>query len=214
MTIKGVLGALGQTLIVLLALFVASKSIDYLDFKVKGVLIGREKLLLDTLYSTTFYSHVIFASLALVIGPFQFFKRIRTRYRKWHIAVGQVYVVCCFIGATTGFYISFFTFGGFIATLGFIMLSGLWLFTIVKGYRAVMAKNFKAHRIWMTRNYALTFAAVTLRLWIALLTEALDVSFDQAYRIAAWTCWSLNVVLVEIYLRSSNDLKFVFKNKN
>jgi mannose-6-phosphate isomerase-like protein (cupin superfamily) len=57
-------------------------------------------------------------------------------------------------------------FGGPIARLGFAGLALAWLVTGTCAYRAIRAGNVALHRRWMVRNFALTFAAVTLRLWL------------------------------------------------
>jgi hypothetical protein len=55
-----------------------------------------------------------------------------------------------------------------------------------------------AHRVWMTRNYAATFGAVTLRLWLGLFM-ALGVQFDTAYRIVAWLSWAPNLMIAQVF---------------
>ena len=56
------------------------------------------------------------------------------------------------------------------------------------------------HRAWMLRNFALTFAAVTLRIQLGVMTGGLGMSFDDAYACVAWTSWVPNLVLVEWFL--------------
>ncbi|MEQ9003518.1 MAG: DUF2306 domain-containing protein, partial [Pseudomonadales bacterium] len=60
--------------------------------------------------------------------------------------------------------------------------------------------DIDGHRRWMVRNFALTFAAVTLRLELGLLTGALGWSFDHAYLTVAWLCWVPNLVVAEWWL--------------
>jgi len=48
----------------------------------------------------------------------------------------------------------------------------------------------------MVRNFALTFAAVTLRLWLPA-SIASGVAFEVAYPVVAWLCWVPNLVLAE-----------------
>jgi predicted membrane protein DUF2306 len=55
------------------------------------------------------------------------------------------------------------------------------------------------HRRWMVRNFALTFAAVTLRLWIPM-SFAAGIPFEIAYPAIAWLCWVPNLLLPEYYL--------------
>ena len=58
---------------------------------------------------------------------------------------------------------------GLVGEFGLILLGMLWLWTGWNAYRNIRAGNKEIHREWMTRNYALTFAAVTLRLWLGTL---------------------------------------------
>ena len=54
----------------------------------------------------------------------------------------------------------------------------------------------------MIRNFALTFAAVTLRLWIPIfLTSGL--SFEAAYPVIAWLSWVPNLLVAEVLAQSS-----------
>ena len=52
----------------------------------------------------------------------------------------------------------------------------------------------------MVRNYAATFGAVTLRLWLAGLTVA-GFDFLRAYQIVAWLSWIPNLLVAECWLR-------------
>jgi hypothetical protein len=49
----------------------------------------------------------------------------------------------------------------------------------------------------MVRNFALTFAAVTLRLWLPGSVLS-GVPFEVAYPIVAWLCWVPNLVVAEL----------------
>lgn len=58
----------------------------------------------------------------------------------------------------------------------------------------------------MTRNYALTFAAVTLRIYMGLFF-AVGLDFEEFYPSLAWLCWVPNLILVEWWLlrRGNSD---------
>ncbi|MEQ8879328.1 MAG: DUF2306 domain-containing protein, partial [Cyclobacteriaceae bacterium] len=58
------------------------------------------------------------------------------------------------------------------------------------------AKKIEEHQRWMLRSYALTFAAVTLRLWLPALT-GLGIAFIVAYKIISWLSWVPNLLVVE-----------------
>ena len=51
----------------------------------------------------------------------------------------------------------------------------------------------------MYRSYALTLAAVTLRIYMPL-SLALGIGFEDAYRVVSWLCWVPNLVFVEAWL--------------
>src|ERR1035438_5392680 len=46
--------------------------------------------------------HTFCAVIALLAGPVQFSSRLRQRHLKFHRVLGRIYVVCVFIGASTG----------------------------------------------------------------------------------------------------------------
>ena len=90
-------------------------------------------------------------------------------------------------------------YGGASARLGFLALALLWCFTAIQGLRHIRARRHALHRCWMWRNYALTFEAVTLRIWFPVL-EMLGLPLVEAYRTVAWLCWVPNLLLVEWWL--------------
>lgn len=55
----------------------------------------------------------------------------------------------------------------------------------------------------MIRCYALTFAAVTLRLWLPLAQFVLHIEFIPAYQAISWLCWVPNLLVAEMIVRSS-----------
>ncbi len=89
---------------------------------------------------------------------------------------------------------------GPIAAAGFSALAVIWIFCTANAWRWARAKDFARHQRWMTRSYALTFAAVTLRLYLpAAIIAHLDIVV--AYRAIAWLCWVPNLALAELWLR-------------
>jgi hypothetical protein len=52
----------------------------------------------------------------------------------------------------------------------------------------------------MIRSSAMTFAAVTLRLYLPIPPMFLHMSFDDGYRAISWVSWTSNLLVAEIYL--------------
>ncbi len=68
------------------------------------------------------------------------------------------------------------------------------------GWRAVLQGRFAVHRRWMIRSWALTLAAVTLRLYLPLVM-VLDLPFLPWYRAISFLAWVPNLVVAELWLR-------------
>ena len=108
------------------------------------------------------------------------------------------------IGGLSGLFMAFHAFGGLPSRLGFACLAVAWLYSGFRAYFAVRACDFLAHRRWMVRNFALTFAAVTLRVYLPA-SMALGAAFEVAYPVIAWLCWLPNLVAAECLLNRSTD---------
>ena len=100
------------------------------------------------------------------------------------------------MGGLSGLYISQFAFGGPVARLGFATLAVCWLYTGFRAYMAIRRKATEEHRKWMVRNFALSFAAVMLRIYIPISVMA-GIDFATAYAVIAWLCWVPNLLVAE-----------------
>lgn len=148
-------------------------------------------------HSTGIYTHAFAAIVALTLGPFQFSPRLRQKYIHLHRWLGRTYLaVGVFVGGLSGLYMSQYAFGGVVAKLGFAALALCWLYTGLRAYLAVRHGDINTHRQWMVRNFSLTFAAVTLRLYLPASMVA-GIEFELAYPIIAWLCWLPNLAYAE-----------------
>lgn len=146
------------------------------------------------------YIHIFTAILALIIGPFQIFLKPTNARRRRHRLLGYVYVISITISGIVSIYLSLFATGGWIAGLGFMLLNVLWVVTTLNSVRKIMIKDIQAHKAWMLRSYSLTFAAVTLRLWLAPLVLMFG-DFEVGYRVVAWVSWIPNLLVIEAVIR-------------
>lgn len=146
--------------------------------------------------------HVAGAVLALLLGPWQFIRRLRVgRYRRLHRWSGRLYVLAVMIGGAGGLYMASLAYGGWISAIGFTCLAVAWLVTGSFAFVRIRQRAIAAHRRWMLRNYALTMAAVTLRLYIPILVGVGGLDFIDAYRTVAWLSWIPNLLLIEWIVR-------------
>ncbi len=150
------------------------------------------------------YSHVFASIAALTLGPFQFSRRLRARHPWFHRMSGRVYLgVGVLIGGISGLYMARFAFGGLVGRLGFALLALCWLYTGLRAFTAIRKGLVEQHRRWMVRNFALTLAAVTIRLYLPI-GSVLGVPFEITYPVATWLCWVPNLIAAECILRTTN----------
>lgn len=190
----------GYILLVLLSLGVAGYAVYAYSALPLGAMVHPDMRDNFNAHRVGILAHVFGASVALVLGPFQLSSRLRARYLTLHRWSGRLYLgVGVLIGGLAGLYMAQHAFGGAVSRLGFGTLALAWLGTGVLAYRAIRAGDIASHRRWMVRNFALTFAAVTLRLYLPA-SFATGMDFPTAYAIIAWLCWVPNLVFAEWWL--------------
>lgn len=166
-----------------------------------GLLLGKSKeVLASGIWRGAFHGHIIFGGLALLSGWSQFSKGLRAKKLGLHRFLGKIYVISALISGVCGVYLGFFATGGLIPSLGFICLGIVWLFTTTRAYIAVRKKDLPLHQGMMIYSYVACFAAVTLRIWLPLLTIVFG-EFLVAYKIVAWLCWVPNIIFAHLWVR-------------
>ncbi|MHB1326563.1 MAG: DUF2306 domain-containing protein [Gemmatimonadales bacterium] len=148
------------------------------------------------------YAHFLGAMWALAVGPWQLNFKLRNRSIWWHRWLGRSYVVAIVVGALGALGLAPYAQTGAVARIGFGLLGLLWLgFTFV-ALREILRRNLEAHRNWMIRSFALTLAAVTLRIYLPL-GFTMGLSFEAIYPAIAWLCWVPNLIVAEWFVRGT-----------
>lgn len=145
------------------------------------------------------FVHAGLAGIAMLLGPFQFLPRLRMKQPRLHRWIGRTYVFACLFGGSAGLALATGSTAGPIARMGFAGLAVCWLLTTGMAWRQALARNFDDHRRWMIRSFALTFAAVTLRLYLPF-PPLMGIPFIEGYRAISWLCWVPNLIAAELYL--------------
>jgi hypothetical protein len=68
--------------------------------------------------------------------------------------------------------------------------------TGVVALQRILHGDVHGHRRWMTRNFALTFAAVMLRLYLPASIVG-GLRLEVVYPVVAWLCWVPNLLVAE-----------------
>ncbi len=148
--------------------------------------------------------HGVSSVIALCTGPVQFVSAVRARWPRVHRHIGCVYFTSVAVGAASGFYMGLHAFGGSLSRAGFCTLSVLWLITALWALRAIRRRRIQQHRAWMLRNFALTFAAVLIRVYLNALQLA-GFSFEAVYPYVSWMAWAPALAVAEIRIASSRQ---------
>ena len=192
--------AIGWVFLLLMAVMPVLVSLGYLTLDPDKFPFAQQKAVY-TAHMTMLITHIIASMLAILIGPFQFLPGLRKgRWLKVHRWLGRTYLLSILFGGLSGLYMAQFAYGGIITELGFGTLAMLWLYSGYRAYRHIRNKDLEAHRQWMIRNYALTFAGVMLRVW-APLSVGMGADFTTAYIIIGWACWVPNLLVAEWIIR-------------
>jgi uncharacterized membrane protein len=140
--------------------------------------------------------HAVFSSIALLTGVWQFSSSLRRSRIGVHRWMGRVYCVAVLLGWLTSIPIAMHANFGAIPSAGFLALGAAWIVSTACGYFTIRRGEIALHRQWMMRSYALTAAAITLRLYLPVF-PLMGMSFATSYRLIAWLCWVPNLLLVE-----------------
>lgn len=164
-------------------------------------LLTKQDVVFNPVWRTMFYFHLAGGMLAIGLGPLQFINKLRINSPSIHRYVGKIYVFAVlFLGSTTGLFMSFYANGGQLASVGFVIMSVLWFYTTFMGLQTIRKGQADKHRWWMIRSYALTFSAVTLRLWVPILSFYSNLEPLTIAILTAWISWLGNLTFVEIWI--------------
>lgn len=151
----------------------------------------------------SFYLHVFVSTAVLVAGLFQFSRYLLQRHPGVHRAAGYVYAVTVIaLSGPSGLVMGYYANGGAWAQVSFVLLALLWIGFTAMAMWYIRKRDWKKHADMMTRSYALTLSAVTLRFY-AYIIAALDLEIAPrtAYIWIAWLSWTLNLLLAEYLIR-------------
>jgi uncharacterized membrane protein len=190
---------IGWAFLLLLAIFPVVVSSGYLSMDPENFF--EQQRAVYVAHLAMLMTHIVGSMLAILIGPFQFLPGLRKgRWLRVHRWLGRTYLLSILFGGVGGLYMAQFAHGGIISRVGFGVLASLWLYSGYRAYQHIRNKDIEAHRQWMIRNYALTFAGVMLRIWVPV-TAGIGADFTTAYLIIAWACWVPNLLVAQWIIR-------------
>jgi len=159
----------------------------------------------NNIWLSNFYIHLFAGILAVLSGLFLFFNRLIPFKSVLHKKLGRIYVFAIlFLSGPTGFYLSFFAEGGPIASIGFLLMSSIWMFITYKAVDKILKGDIEGHNKWMIRSYCFTLSGVTLRIMTPLGISLFGFDYQTNFIVTAYAPWLLNMVIAEVILFVNN----------
>jgi uncharacterized membrane protein len=140
--------------------------------------------------------HGIAGTCALILGPLQFWDRLRLRFTTLHRVTGAIYVAGAFVVSPLGVYIQYLDIAQGAppsVTIASATEAALLMITTGIGLVFALKRMFRQHRQWMTRSYAvaLVFLVERVILGVTGLDQPLDWSIAV---IVMWVCTAFAVL--------------------
>ena len=148
----------------------------------------------------SFLVHVASGPVALAIGVLQFSRRLRERFATLHRWMGRLYGLAVGLSGTAALLLAAHSLDRPVAASGFGLLALAWMVFTARAIYLARAQRFAEHRQWMIRSFALTFAAVTLRLQLPVFLGPLGMDYLEASSYLGWLCWVPNLLVAEWWI--------------
>lgn len=177
-------------------------SLQYIPYNTDVAFLRIKQDVIDIpFYKLAFFIHVYTAIFVLPAGFTQFSVYIRRNFTLIHKYSGWIYAVTVILlTGPSGFYMGLYANGGAISQVSFCLLAILWIyFTSMAIVKAVQG-DFKTHREFLIRSFALTLSAITLRAWKYILVFLLHPKPMDVYQLVAWLGWIPNIIIAELII--------------
>lgn len=200
---KLIIYILGITVVVLAIMLVAI-AMSYFTFDSDyHFLKSKQHMLSNNIWKVSFYTHLLFGSIAILAGTPLFIKKLIRFKSKLHKTLGKIYIVSIlFITGPTGLYLAFYAEGGSWASLGFVLMSFAWMIPTYIAYKKIREKDFVGHYRWIIRSYCMTLSGVTLRIMTPIGSHLIEFDYDTNFIFTSYACWIFNILLGELILLS------------
>ena len=149
------------------------------------------------------FAHMIPGALLLLLAPFQFSRRLRTRHPAVHRWNGRFLLSLVAVAGASGIFLGLAKpFGGAIESGASALFGGLFLLAATRGFIAIRRRDVLRHREWMIRLFTLAAAISVIRVFgmlgiFAFGTEALTA---RGFGLMLWVGWLVSMLAAELWI--------------
>ena len=145
--------------------------------------------------------HITSGMVALLIGPFQFSRRLRQRNLQLHRMLGRTYLIAVLCGSLAGMGLSVTTTFGVIWGFSLFCLALAWITCGAMAFYAIKLRQIAVHQEWMVRTYIVTFGFVTFRLLNDYGPTSRLGAPGQRQDVYIWASWVVPLMAAEVIMQ-------------
>src|SRR5919204_5785829 len=149
--------------------------------------------------------HIVSATVFATLGPLQFAAGFRRRWPAWHRVAGRLLVGCGLLVALTGLWMTLFYAPpdgtGPLLYASRIVFGSIMVVSIVVGLAAILRRDFQAHRLWMSRGYAIGLGAATQMLTLMVAEIVAGPPSELTHDLLMGAGWVINLAVAEWTIR-------------
>ena len=152
------------------------------------------------------FAHIVPATLYLLLLPFQFIRRIRTRHPRFHRWNGRILVALGIVVAVSALALSRTnSIGGLNEAAATTLYALLLLWFLIAGFRSARRRDFLTHRQWMIRAYGVTLGIATTRPIVGIFFATRKLSPHEFFGTAFWLGFTLTLIAAEVRIHSTRS---------
>jgi hypothetical protein len=149
-------------------------------------------------------AHIVPALALMLLVPFQFSRRFRTRHLKAHRWIGRVVMVLGLIVGVSGLALLKNSVGGAAEVTAILFFDTLFLVALAKAYVYARARAIALHREWVMRAMSVAVGVATVRPIMGAFFAAARLTGmtpNEFFGIAFWIGLTLTSVAGEAWIR-------------
>ena len=212
MRFNRVSSALFLFIVAAFTLLMLTKVIPYLSFEpdIDFLTTKTDRVLAQNDFQAAFYVHIVSSWWVMGIGIFQFIPYFLKKYPHLHRGLGKIYVFSVLLlTAPSGLVLAWYANGGLPAKVGFSLQCIVWWLCTWVAWREIIRQHWQKHVEWMLRSYAVTLAALSLRVGSYGMVYLFHTKPIETYLTVTWLSWTGNLVITEILIYNHLAIKFL-----
>jgi hypothetical protein len=149
--------------------------------------------------------HIVSGTMLALLGPLQFAAGFRRSQLAWHRAAGRHLVPCGLLVGLTGLWMALFYARaegtGDLLWVFRLAFGSAMVVSMVLGVAAILRRDIKSHRAWMTRGYAIGLGAATQMLTLMVGEMVAGPPTELTHDLLLGAGWIINLGVAEWVIR-------------